>query len=443
MTLTTHPGCGCATFAFVSKDGQKITPLPRFMDVDGFFENVETMIEKYRDARFSRVRTAVAGARLLHDVAKYFDFSKAPGGVNGEELRPKVIASIFTEGNKEAVAKFTWRTLYIGNMHFQDAYDYDIQRLMRCDIHYAVPDGRIIPFCSYNSGPIYRTEVEKKFSIPIPDWQAAKKQGGAALKTIETMGVNGEVIVDPEYYQRPGAQGRPRDVFDVDRPGPSAANLFLSFFPFHPRSGRALEQHGARLVARYGSRAAPRGRVPRGDGRPRTRPRPARTVEPDSGAGRRDAVPSSGPPPRCACRCRGRDGRSRYRCRARPTGREKGGASPGRRCDEGDSSPRGSGTARVAPDERPTAPRRPGCAARPPPRGRPRQGGGRVAGPGRGARRLESGGVYTQVLLRLHLGVPPGPSIHESSARSVTPVRLGPARTGRGGVRPWSMRRRS
>jgi len=208
MTLTTHPGCGCATFAFISKDGQKITPLPRFMDVDGFFENVETMIEKYRDARFSRVRTAVAGARLLHDVSKYFDFSKAPEGLS-EKNCVKVIAGIFTEGNKEALAKFTWRTLYIGNMHFQDAYDYDIQRLMRCDIHYAVPDGRVIPFCSYNSGPIYRTEVEKKFSIPIPDWQAAKKQSGASLKTIETMGINGEVVVDPEYYKVRALKGAP------------------------------------------------------------------------------------------------------------------------------------------------------------------------------------------------------------------------------------------
>jgi len=208
MTLTTHPGCGCATFAFISKDGQKITPLPRFMDVDGFFENVEGMIEKYRDARFARVRTAVAGARLLTDVAKYFDFSKAPEGLD-EKNCVKVIAAIFTEGNKEALAKFTWRTLYIGNMHFQDAYDYDIQRLMRCDIHYSVPDGRIIPFCSYNSGPIYRTEVEKKFSIPIPDWQAAKAQGGLKLKTIETMGVNGEVIVDPEYYKVRALKGAP------------------------------------------------------------------------------------------------------------------------------------------------------------------------------------------------------------------------------------------
>jgi len=209
MTLTTHPGCGCATFAFISKDGQKITPLPRFMDVDGFFENVEAMIEKYRDARFARVRTAVAGAKLLHDVSKYFDFAKAPDGIN-EKNCVKLIASIFTEGNKEALAKFTWRTMYLGNMHFQDAYDYDIQRLMRCDIHYSVPDGRIIPFCSYNSGPIYRTEVEKKFSIPIPEWQKAKSSSGvAALKTIETMGINGEVVVDPEYYKVRALKGAP------------------------------------------------------------------------------------------------------------------------------------------------------------------------------------------------------------------------------------------
>jgi hypothetical protein len=208
MTLTTHPGCGCATFAFVSKDGQTITPLPRFMDVDGFFENVEAMIEKYRDARFAKIRSKVAGAKLLLEVSKYFDFSKAPEGLN-ERNCVKVIGAIFTEGNKEALAKFTWRTMYLGNMHFQDAYDYDIQRLMRCDIHYSVPDGRIIPFCSYNSGPIYRTEVEKKFSIPIPDWQAAKAGAGKTLKTIETMGINGEVIVDPEYYKVRALKGAP------------------------------------------------------------------------------------------------------------------------------------------------------------------------------------------------------------------------------------------
>ena len=206
MTLTTHPGCGCATFAFVDKN-RKVTPLTRFMDVDGFFENVEALIEKYREARFQRVRMAVAGAKLMHDVSKYFDFSKAPEGLNEKNI-VKVIAGIFTHGDKESVGKFAWRALYIGNMHFQDAYDYDIQRLMRCDIHYSVPDGRIIPFCSYNSGPIYRTEVEKKFSIAIPDWQ--KQKGDTMkIKTIENMGINGEVVVDPEYYRIRALKAQP------------------------------------------------------------------------------------------------------------------------------------------------------------------------------------------------------------------------------------------
>ncbi len=207
MTLTTHPGCGCATFAFVNRD-KRITPLTRFMDVDGFFENVEQLIEKYREARFARMRATFAGAKLLSDVSKYFDFTKAPEGVNQKNFL-KVIAGIFTEGNKDAVGKFAWRALYIGNMHFQDAYDYDIQRLMRCDIHYAVPDGRVIPFCSYNSGPIYRTEVEKKFSIAIPDWQKAKGTVALKQKTIDTMGINGEVIVDAEYYRIRALKSQP------------------------------------------------------------------------------------------------------------------------------------------------------------------------------------------------------------------------------------------
>jgi uncharacterized radical SAM superfamily Fe-S cluster-containing enzyme len=57
-------------------------------------------------------------------------------------------------------------------MHFQDSYNYDIERVKRCCIHYVVPDGRIIPFCAYNSGPTYRTQIESKFSTPVKEWLA-------------------------------------------------------------------------------------------------------------------------------------------------------------------------------------------------------------------------------------------------------------------------------
>ena len=51
-------------------------------------------------------------------------------------------------------------------MHFQDAYNYDIERVKRCVIHYATPDGKLYPFCTYNSGPCYREKIERQFSIP-------------------------------------------------------------------------------------------------------------------------------------------------------------------------------------------------------------------------------------------------------------------------------------
>ena len=50
-------------------------------------------------------------------------------------------------------------------MHFMDPFNFDADRVQKCIIHYAVPDGRIIPFCTMNS--LYRQSVEKEFSTPL------------------------------------------------------------------------------------------------------------------------------------------------------------------------------------------------------------------------------------------------------------------------------------
>ena len=52
--------------------------------------------------------------------------------------------------------------LFIGTMHFMDAYNLDFNRLQKCCIHNVTPDGSIIPFCAYNI--FYREKMEKKFS---------------------------------------------------------------------------------------------------------------------------------------------------------------------------------------------------------------------------------------------------------------------------------------
>ncbi len=87
---------------------------------------------------------------------------------------------MFKEGGKKGAADFSWRMMYVGGMHFQDNYNYDIERVKRCVIHYASPDGRIIPFCAYNTGPVFRNEVEKKFAIPLREWGRRHAESGSS-----------------------------------------------------------------------------------------------------------------------------------------------------------------------------------------------------------------------------------------------------------------------
>lgn len=174
ITFTSHPHCGYATFVFIHNG--KVTPIPRFVDVEGLFQRMEKIT-----MRAKRYRLLIQLAKKLKRKSdlqqlfdKYFgefvDKNNMPEGLDIVDI----LSNLAFEKDKKAVGKFTWKTLMIGAMHFQDSYNYDIERVKRCVIHYATPDNRIIPFCAYNGGPTYRTEVEKKFSVPLREWKKQK-----------------------------------------------------------------------------------------------------------------------------------------------------------------------------------------------------------------------------------------------------------------------------
>ena len=76
---------------------------------------------------------------------------------------------------------YTNKTLLVAGMHFMDGYNYELERVRRCVIHYATPAGRIIPFCAYNGGFVHRTAIEEQFSVPIDEYRQRvreQKQGG-------------------------------------------------------------------------------------------------------------------------------------------------------------------------------------------------------------------------------------------------------------------------
>jgi len=166
VTFTTHPHCGIATYLFVNRNTKEITPLPRFIDVNNMFKEMRELTE-WADRKRGKLLTKVKAYALIR---KYVRRDSLPEGMSRGDFL-KMLSGVFSDKTKKALAEFSWDMLFIGGMHFQDAYNYDVDRVMRCCIHYPTPDGRIIPFCAYNSGPVYRTEIEKKFSVPLEQWR--------------------------------------------------------------------------------------------------------------------------------------------------------------------------------------------------------------------------------------------------------------------------------
>lgn len=154
IEFTVHPHCGAGTYLFF--ENGKIIPITRFIDVEGLLEYVDELAAtEYKWGRaIGRIQKV---SSLISALPKYIDTSKNPRSVDVQRLLVNVLKS----KTKEAIQEFHIHTLFIGAMHFMDAYNMDLERVKRCGIHYATPDGRIIPFCTYNT--IHRTGVEQKF----------------------------------------------------------------------------------------------------------------------------------------------------------------------------------------------------------------------------------------------------------------------------------------
>jgi len=69
----------------------------------------------------------------------------------------------------EAVKTLTDRAFMIVIQDFQDPYTLNVRQLMKCCVEEITPDGRLIPFCAYNSVG-YREQVREQMSgVPVAD----------------------------------------------------------------------------------------------------------------------------------------------------------------------------------------------------------------------------------------------------------------------------------
>jgi len=165
-SLSSHFACGMATYVFNANG--KLMPITRFIDVEGVLEYFDKIGEEIQKGKSKYM----AIAKLLFKLNSFIDKKKAPKEFN----IGKILYNAIVKHNYNALGDFHRKSMMIGMMHFMDKYNYDIERVKRCCIHYALTDGRIIPFCAFNVIPEwYRDKNQKSQGISFKEWE--KKHG--------------------------------------------------------------------------------------------------------------------------------------------------------------------------------------------------------------------------------------------------------------------------
>ena len=135
------PTCSSVTYAYID-DGQ-VTPLPRVLNVDDYLDYItnRTMPDLSID-----VQRALEGL---------WSAAAVPGSQATAERFRCAGCDVLDTADLQKLKKHVFMIMVKA---FMDAYTLDVQRLMKCCVGVLTPDGRMIPFCAYNTVG-YREQV--------------------------------------------------------------------------------------------------------------------------------------------------------------------------------------------------------------------------------------------------------------------------------------------
>lgn len=148
------PHCGTVNWIYVSRNGH-VVPLNRLLNFEKFFGTLLKLSESVESKGKAQILLTLLFAslkslnwNLVRREMGIFNFFKTV-------LRVHISPTYRSLGNLRR------KIFLLGCMAFMDRYNFDMDRVRRCVIHYVTPDLRIIPFCAYNN--IYRTQIEAEY----------------------------------------------------------------------------------------------------------------------------------------------------------------------------------------------------------------------------------------------------------------------------------------
>jgi len=172
----------CRSVTYLITDGDYVVPIPRLLNVEDHLDyvsnravpdyEIRTALEKLWSA--SAFMGTESTTEHLSRAAQALDCADACG-VN----------------LPEALANLTDSAFMIVVQDFQDPYTLNVRQLMKCCVEEITPDGRLIPFCAYNSVG-YREQVRAQMTgVPVAD----VVPNATPLHTILTLSPHGSKIV--------------------------------------------------------------------------------------------------------------------------------------------------------------------------------------------------------------------------------------------------------
>src|SRR3989440_9149527 len=141
VPLPCHAECISMTYAYVK--GDKVKPLPRYVDVKAYLDVIGNQVNFGVDDVKNVVGPALtrlwSASTPLSTVGALRDFSCClpvmPGALSQKEHGSLLYENMFR----------------IVIIHFMDAWNFDVRSAKKCCVHHVLPDGKIMPFCSYNT----------------------------------------------------------------------------------------------------------------------------------------------------------------------------------------------------------------------------------------------------------------------------------------------------
>lgn len=145
----------CRSITYVLADDEGVLPLPRLLDVEDYLDYVSNRALPDQD-----VRTALEGL---------WSASAVPGTEATEATAAQLECAACGVDLPEAFEELADKVFMIVTQDFQDPYTLNVKQLMKCCVEEITPDGRLIPFCAYNSVG-YREQVREQMSgVPVAD----------------------------------------------------------------------------------------------------------------------------------------------------------------------------------------------------------------------------------------------------------------------------------